>query len=144
MLYEFINLIEVFINTSVFKRFRRFGSATCFGSKWVSNPDSYSVVFDKRSVKKEIKYVLDNWFLLIWTKSVSAGNRYTNGCAPYMTNLFILYHEDKWIWKTKRKDLNQARKFSYMSRFIDDLAAINDCIEVEKVYHETYPPESEL
>ena len=46
--------------------------------------------------------------------------------------------------KTKRKDLNQARKVSCMFRFIDDLAVINDCAEGEKVYHETYPPELEL
>ena len=60
-----------------------------------------------------------------------------------MTNLFLLYHEDEWIWKSKWKDLNEARKFRYVFRLINGFAAISDCVEVEKVYHETYHLELE-
>ena len=64
--------------------------------------------------------------------------------APFMANLFLFYFEDKWIRKTKRKDLILARKFGNVFRFIDDLAAINDSGEFEKVIQEIYPPELEL
>ena len=56
--------------------------------------------------------------------------------SPYMAVFFIFYYEDQSIRKTKRKDLNQARKFSRIFRFTDGLAAINDGGEVEKVYRE--------
>lgn len=46
--------------------------------------------------------------------------------------------------KAKQKDLIKARKFWNMFRFIDDLAAIDNGGEFEKVYRETYPPELEL
>ena len=64
--------------------------------------------------------------------------------APFMANLLLYYFEDKWIRKTKRKDLFLARKFCNVFRFIDDLAAINDSGEFEKVIEEIYPPELEL
>ena len=64
--------------------------------------------------------------------------------APFMANLFLFYYEDKWIRKTKRKDLIKARMFCNTFRFIDDLAAINDHGEFENVYKEIYPPELEL
>ena len=44
------------------------------------------------------------------------------------------------MYKTKRKDLYQARKFSKTFQFIDDPAVFNDGGEFEKVYHEIYPP----
>ena len=54
--------------------------------------------------------------------------------ATFMSISFRFNYEDKWIRKSKAKDLYQARKFSYMFRFIDDLAIINDGWEFEKVY----------
>lgn len=51
--------------------------------------------------------------------------------APFMANLFLFYYEDKRIQKIKRKDVNQAKKFTF--RFIDDLAVINDGGDFEKV-----------
>lgn len=52
--------------------------------------------------------------------------------SPYMAVFFIFYYEDQWIRKTKRKDLNQAGKFSRMFRFADGLAAINDVVRLKK------------
>lgn len=51
--------------------------------------------------------------------------------APFMANLFLFYYEHKRIQKIKRKDVNQAKKFTF--RFIDDLAVINDGGDFEKV-----------
>ena len=50
----------------------------------------------------------------------------------------------KWIQKAKQKNLIQARKFSNMFRFIDDLIVINDGSEFEKVYHKVFPSKLEL
>ena len=63
---------------------------------------------------------------------------------PFMANLFLYYFEDKWMRKTKRKDLILARQFGNVFRFIDDLAAINDGGEFENVFQDIYPPELEL
>lgn len=52
--------------------------------------------------------------------------------SPYMAVFFIFYYEDQWIRKTKRKNLNQAGKFSRMFRFTDGLAAINDVVRLKK------------
>ena len=54
--------------------------------------------------------------------------------APFMANLFVYCYEDKWIRKTKRKDLIIGQKLGAVSRFIDEIYPL----------HEIYLPELEL
>ena len=56
--------------------------------------------------------------------------------APFMANLFAYCYEEKWIRKTKRKYLIIGQKLGAVSRFIDDLTAINDAREFENALHE--------
>lgn len=70
------------------------------------------------------------WIIVFF--NFATGNCYANGIRPspfYYRPLFFHY-EDKWIQKTKRKELVQ-----------DDPTAIFDVGEVENVYHEIYTPE---
>ena len=59
--------------------------------------------------------------------------------APSLSDIFLYYYEKIWVLATK-KDLQKAP----LSRFIDDLRAINDQPEFDKTYKDTYPTELEL
>ena len=57
--------------------------------------------------------------------------------VSFMVNLF-LFSVYGQVWKTNRKDVIKARQFSDMFQFIDDVAAINDGQEFEKVWQWIY------
>ena len=61
-----------------------------FGAKWISKPDSYSVVFDKGSFRKAIKFILDN-FLKFGSKLIQQviDIPMAKDQAPLMVNLFL-------------------------------------------------------
>ena len=61
--------------------------------------------------------------------------------APFFANLFLHYYENTWIKKVKKNDIWQARRFSKLFRFIDELNALNNFEEFEQSFKETYPPE---
>ena len=61
--------------------------------------------------------------------------------APFFANVFLYFHENKWKNKLKKDHLIRARKVSNIFRFIDDLNAINDGVELEKTYCSIYPEE---
>ena len=118
-----------------------------FSIRWTSTkPNDNVTSFDKSSFKKAIKYILDNCFFKFGSKIFQQviGIPMGSDPTPFMANLFLFYYEDKWIRKTKKKNLILARKFSNVFRFIDDLAALNDGGEFEKICHEIYPPELQL
>ena len=76
-----------------------------FVAKWISKPDGYSVVFNKCSFKKAIKYVLDKYFLKFGSKVFqhTIGIPMVLDPAPLIINLFLFYYRGKWIWKTKKR-----------------------------------------
>ena len=57
----------------------------------MSNPDSYSLLFDKSSVKKAIKYVLDNCVLKCGSKVFQqvTGTPMGFDPVPFIENLFF-------------------------------------------------------
>ena len=61
-----------------------------------------------------------------------------------MPIFFLFFYESRWLNKTKKSNNILARKFGKTFRFIDDLNAINDGGEFEKIFSEIYPPELEL
>ena len=61
--------------------------------------------------------------------------------APFFANLFLHYYENTWIKKVKKNDIWQARRFSKVFRFIDELNALNNSGEFEQSFKETYLPE---
>ena len=61
--------------------------------------------------------------------------------APFFANVFLYFHENKWMNKLKKDHLIKARKIFNIFRFIDDLNAINDGVELEKNYCSVYPEE---
>ena len=54
---------------------------------------------------------------------------------------FLFFYESRWLKSIKNTNYGVARKFNNISRFIDDLIAINDADEFENHYNEIYPAE---
>ena len=61
--------------------------------------------------------------------------------VPIFANLVLHDYENKWIKKVQKNDIRQARRFSKIFRFIDDLNALNNGGEFEQSFKEIYPPE---
>ena len=61
-----------------------------------------------------------------------------------MFNLFLYNYENKWLFDTKERDLQEARLFSNLFCFVDDLCAINNHLEFDENYKDIYPSDLEL
>ncbi len=62
--------------------------------------------------------------------------------APFMANLYLFYYEFRYMEELTKKDYGTARKFySYIRRFIDDLATLNNNGHLEDHWKEIYPEE---
>lgn len=85
--------------------------------------------------------MLDNWFFnfgaIIYQQVI--GVPMGSDPAPFTANLYVYYHEDRWIWKTQRKRFVTTQKFGNIYHFTDDLAAVNYSREFEKAFHKMYP-----
>ena len=64
--------------------------------------------------------------------------------VPFKVNLFLYYYVNKWLIDDKNRNLQKAHRFGSLFCFIDDLCAINDHLEFDKNYRNTYPSELEL
>ena len=63
--------------------------------------------------------------------------------APFMVNFFFSHYEDKWIQNSIKKDFEIARRFGHIFRFVDNLTAMNDGVELDKALHKIYRPKLE-
>lgn len=64
-------------------------------------------------------------------------SRYTNKIrSPFSSKSFLLYFEDNWTQKIKRKQLNETGKGSKMFRLKNEITAINGGRELD--YHERF------
>jgi hypothetical protein len=61
--------------------------------------------------------------------------------APFFANLFLHSYESKWIKSISRNNLQLARSFNYIFRYIDDLNALNDNNQFARYHKDIYPPE---
>ena len=53
-------------------------------------------------------------------------------CAPYLANLFLFAYEYQQMEAITNMNINEARKYSYTFRYIDDLITINSGNEFNK------------
>ena len=116
------------------------------GARWVSNCKKTGLLFDRKSTKEAVKYLMNNCFFTLGEKIFrqTIGIPMGSDPAPFMANLFLYYYENKWIKSLKKENLQKARKFLHTFRFIDDLLTINDDNVFLESLHEIYPPELEL
>ena len=117
-----------------------------YGAKWIQDPKKYKEYFDKQSIKRAVSYLLDNCFFTVGIKLFKQviGIPMGSDPAPFFANLFLYHYERKWMLDLKQKDLQKARKYGNVFRFIDDLSAVNNGDEFATNYKNIYPPELEL
>ena len=116
------------------------------GCRWVYSSPKDSVLFDRSTTKRAIKFLMNNCYFTCGKQVFRQviGIPMGSDPAPFMANLFLYHYESKWLKELKKTNLLKARKFSNTFRFIDDLNAMNDGGLFEQHFKEIYPPELEL
>ena len=116
------------------------------GCRWVYSSPKDSVLFDRATTKRAIKYLMNNCYFTCGKQVFRQviGIPMGSDPAPFMANLFLYHYESKWLKELKKNNLILARKFSNTFRFIDDLNAMNDGGLFEQYFKDIYPPELEL
>ena len=112
-------------------------------ANWVTNTKNDTFFFTKTSLIEAVKFLINNCYFTIGNKVLRQIFGIPMGLdpAPYFANDFLYSCESKWLNKTKKSNNILARKFGKTFRFIDDLNALNDGGEFEKIFSEIYPPE---
>ena len=102
-------------------------------------------VFDIKSLKKAVEYVIKNCYFAIGDQVFQQiiGIPMGSDPAPFFANLFLFYYEWQFINNLKKVNVISARKFCYTFRFIDDLITINNA-NFEINIRNIYPAELEL
>jgi len=102
--------------------------------------------YSQNSVKLAISYLVDNSFFKVGKDVFQQviGIPMGTDPAPFMANLFLYYYERNYINELKKTNVDDARLFCNVFRFIDDLCAINDGGLFDKHHKSIYPPEMEL
>ena len=102
--------------------------------------------YNKNTIKDLIKYILDNCFFTVG-KSIyrqTIGIPMGSDPAPFFANFFLFHYESEWMKELRKKDLKKAYKYNNISRFIDDLLALNDGGEFHNSHPEIYPKDLTL
>ena len=117
-----------------------------FWSKGIGRNKDKELEFSHNQVKNAITYLLDNCYFQVGNSvfKQNIGIPMGSDPAPFMANLFLYFYENQFITELKKSDLQRARRFGNVFRFIDDLNAINDGGEFDRCYKDIYPLELEL
>ena len=67
-------------------------------------------------------------------RTKTSGPPSVHAIALFIANLFLYYHEIKWMKKVKEKDIRQARRFANLFRFIGGFNALFGVEEVEQSF----------
>ena len=101
---------------------------------------TFVLVFPLLTLCRQMPAGSDNLFFQIWIKNDSKVKGIPIGSdhSLFHGKSFFLFSVYGQVWKTNRKDVIEARQFSDMFWFIDDVAAIDDGQEFEKVWQWIY------
>jgi len=111
---------------------------------WSKNKNGTS--FSKAFLKQAVSHLIENCYFTVGNLVMRQAIGIPMGIdpAPFWANLFLYTYEEAYISKLISSNPVKARFFHSTKRFIDDLSAINDGFEFEKVYKDIYPEELEL
>ena len=84
--------------------------------------------FTKEDIFSMIDLVIDHSFFKFGDKvcKQSISIPMSIGSAPQMANLYLYYHEAKFMETLTKENYSAAKKFNYTRRFIDDLHTLNN------------------
>ena len=111
---------------------------------WSKNKNGTS--FSKAFLKQAVSHLIENCYFTVGDIVMRQAIGIPMGIdpAPFWANLFLYTYEEAYISKLISSDPVKARYFNSTKRFIDDLSAINDGYEFERVFKDIYPSELEL
>ena len=101
-------------------------------------------LFSKENVHAMIDYIVDNAIFQAGNKAMRQliGIPMGTDPAPFMANLYLFFYEFHYMKKLTEQDYGVARKFySYIRRFIDDLATLNNGGHLGDHWKDIYPEE---
>ena len=113
---------------------------------WVTKKGNRKICLSKNTLKKAVKYLLDNCFFTVGNIIMKQEIGVPMGIdpAPFWANLFLYTYEKDYMRKLISEDKPKARLLSDTGRFLDDLLTINDNGLFGEVYRSIYPSELEL
>ena len=99
-------------------------------------------------LKLDMNFLFDNCVIILaichFDKLLESQWVLTQPLLSFMTSLFLYYFRNKWILKTKTKDLQKACLFSNLFCFLDDLWAVNNHLKFDRNYKDSYSLELKL
>ena len=139
MLHKLID--SVFNNTN--RTFIAVGNKRAY---WVKKVSEKNPTFTADLLKQCVAFLINNAFFrvgdLLFRQVI--GIPMGSDPAPFFANLFLFYYECAYMDKMRKAKDWKGKKFCHVFRFIDDLLAINDGGEFERLHKEIYPVELEL
>ena len=89
-----------------------------------------------------LKFLIDNVYIQVGNMVFRqrTGIPIGTDCAPLLANLFLFYHEYKYMRHLISSNLRLAKKFSNAVRYTDDLLTLNNSNFANEIPN-IYPPE---
>ena len=143
---ELIEVLCKLVDTTFNDTTRRLIAVGNKRAYWVKE-SSKNPTFDADKVKECLTFLIRNAYFRVGDRVFRQviGIPMGSDPAPFFANLFLFYYECEYVKKLSReKKTALAKKFKHIFRFIDDLIAVNDSNEFEKLFKEIYPPMLEL
>ena len=113
---------------------------------WCKNKPKSLVSFSRSSLKKAVKFLIENCYFTVGNVILRQAVGIPMGIdpSPFWANLFLYQYEQRYMTDLIKADKVKARHFHSTKRFIDDLCALNDGNQFERVHRDIYPEELEL
>ena len=105
------------------------------GGFWLRSKSKTRRSYSLHEIKSCLKFLINNSVLQVGSKIFRQviGIPIGSDPTPFFANLFLFFYKSKWLKSIKNTNYGVARKLGNIFRFIDDLIAINDGIEFQKI-----------
>ena len=110
-------------------------------ARWIEEGTSSKKTVTERELVRLVTLLVENIYVAyggqVYRQEI--GIPMGTDCAPFLANLYLFALEHKWIRKqVEAGRLDLARQFNRVSRYIDDLLAIDDGEGVARYWKEIY------
>ena len=110
-----------------------------YGNKPIESKNTINLTPEK--IIEHLNFLIDNIYTTFNNETYQQiiGIPMGTDCAPLLANLYLHTYEFEFLQNLRNKNPKLAKTFSDTSRYIDDLASINNP-EFQKYIKEIYPP----
>ena len=112
-------------------------------ASWSKKPKSNKPSFSLQQLCEITELLIDNIYFTVGSTIFrqNIGIPMGTDCAPFMANLFLHYHEDKFITANCSKTWRLCQLLSHNKRYIDDMFVVNASALFDQVKDQIYPAE---